>query len=167
MFGCSGLSAFSVWLNGFSDAESSPEGLDHCILRCGGRGAGTFPANVRHGELLSQWLVNRFLHSFRRRRLSRASDFLLFTYKPHVACLLHVEKKIAVLFCRSTSKGMIRSPMTLRGKEWMRSRWGFCPSTKQLAPSTLTGPSTMRKRRPLRSVATAGFVVDLTVCEVF
>lgn len=44
------FSGLSVGLDRFRGAESSQEGLDRCVLRGGGGGAGTFPSPVGHGE---------------------------------------------------------------------------------------------------------------------
>lgn len=54
------FSGLSVGLDRFRGAESSQEGLDHCVLHGGGGGAGTFPSPVGHGE---QRRVNRFQRS--------------------------------------------------------------------------------------------------------
>lgn len=102
----------------------------------------------------------------RRGRQSRAADPLLFYYVPDIqgspsafsTCLSH---SLSVLCSRSTSKRMMGSPTTLSGKEWMRNRRGFCPSTKQLASYTSMGPWTMRKKKRSRSVVAGDFAVEL------
>lgn len=57
------FSGLSVGLDRFRGAESSQEGLDHCVLHGGGGGAGTFPSPVGHGEQRRQRRASRFQHS--------------------------------------------------------------------------------------------------------
>lgn len=72
------FSGLSVGLDRFRGAESSQEGLDHCVPHRGGGGAGTFPSPVGQGE---QQIPAQF-HG--RGRQSRAADPLLFDCAPDI-----------------------------------------------------------------------------------